>query len=73
MRRDCEFLVRTRLKGPEFGAGGIGPLVENCSLTGQICHLADAMLNAAQCTRRTWALDYLTKQEWGKTAAKGPE
>jgi len=71
---DCEFLLRTRLKGPEFKeSGGLGPLVENCSLTGKMCYLADAMLNPVQCTRRTWALDYIAKQDWGKTAPRGPE
>ncbi len=71
--RDCEFLLRTRLKGPEFGPSGLGPLVENCSLTEKMCYLADAMLNPAQCTRRTWAVDYVAKVADAARAAKRPE
>ena len=69
---DCEFLLRTRLKGPEFGPSGLGPLIENCSLTGRVCPVVGGP--PTQCTRRTWAMDYIAKQgARQEIAPKGPE
>jgi hypothetical protein len=66
---DCEFLVRVRHKAILPGVGGF--IVESCGLTGKACLLVD--VSPANCTRRTWAMSYLSKQEALKTRAEGLE
>lgn len=67
---DCEFLVRTRCKG---NGPGPGVLIEDCALTMKPCYLVDEAVNKSQCTRRTWALEYVPKLQRAETEPQGAE
>jgi hypothetical protein len=67
---DCEFLVRTRCKSAIVGQAVI---VEDCALTMKPCYLVDPTVSPSQCTRRTWALDYVPKMQRAEIKPQGAE
>ena len=69
MRGDCEFLVRvhSKLAKPTELSSEI---VIRCSLTGKCCFCDGVSYNL--CTRRTFALDYVTKNPVTKGESINP-